>query len=141
MVHTNCDIINLKCDHIQRPPRTTHHATPTLRMDDRDKFEKWPKVLWPSSWLPSLFPLFPHFRHDIRPEINIFCLARYKCFASAVQNFGLRVCEREAQYHVGDCRGLASSSYSRQSKFSRFQSLSYSFLIMHRLLKLLFKIT
>lgn len=38
-------------------------------MDDRDKFEKWPKVLWPSSWLPSLVP---HLRHDIRPEINIF---------------------------------------------------------------------
>lgn len=42
---------------------------------------------------------------------------------------------------VGDCGGLASSAYSTQLKVSRFPSLSYSFLIMHRLLKLLFKIT
>lgn len=116
----------------------THHATPTRRMDDRDKFEKWPKVLWPSSWLASLAA---HLRHDIRPEINIFCLARYKCFASAVRNFGLRVWEREARDHVGDWRWLASSAYGRQSKVSRFPSLRYSFLIMQRLQKLLFKIT
>lgn len=77
-------------------------------MADRDKFEKWLKVLWtlpqllpppPSSSLPS-----PRLGiRDIRAQINISRLACYKCFASVVQNFSpvsmgecesVRVCVR-----------------------------------------------